>query len=458
MFVFSFSKPIHNDKIFLYIIQIIDNIIMNSCQELCLVCSEIGKFPVNLSGYHKVCRNHLLISVPVLSCSRCSSEIIPVQEFLYCPFCSNQVTEKCSCGAILCNNCSVFCPTCCQAYCSVCLSSPSNDCSQCEEFQKTHCKHCKNPIQSFCVLCKKHSCNPTKCRCAKCKKTVCVECINEYNLCLACSKLSRPLGRSEEEEEKKISLTLPYKSSIVKQCDGCKSVKELKFNTCGHQLCGSCFIEGCKVCLADTNTIKKTNTQSYNKRNTKVCKFCKKECEKLKKIEDYELCDDCFAKMVNQSESSNCFCKNCGEREGSIELFCGHSGCAKCYGKNKACFKCCFKEKFSVSLKDENCCECLKYFKCFELYCKHFCCKDCMKKHKNTNYMCKKCYIVLEKRCLKCHNFSVWEENSNNKYIKALCCNSEICKHCLKRKAKFFSCSCKNLVNSDGINALTAIK
>lgn len=456
---------------------------MSNCEDFCICCTEKGKFPINFSGYHKVCKDHLPINIQIVTCSRCETEIIPIQEFLHCTFCGNQVTEKCLCGSLLCNNCSVRCLACSQAYCSVCLSSPTKDCSQCEEFNKTHCQHCKNPKQSFCFLCKQHNCNPTKCKCSKCKKIFCVECVQNSDLCLTCSsqlipkKENKELDEEEkkerkdfkeeekkyfkeeerkyfkvdekkefEEVEKKISLTLSNRGttqSRLKYCDWCKLAKELKVKKCGHFLCDECFKQDCQPCLDTANGIKRLNTQHVNIKKLKKCQFCKEDFEKLKKIEDYQLCDKCYSNMVTQSDNSKCFCENCGEKEDRIKFMCTHSGCIKCFNNKKVCFKCGFEKKFKVVLKDEICALCFKQSQCAELFCKHFCCQKCMKNIKNINFLCRDCLVKGDKRCLKCHNFSIWEDDKKSKYMKKLCCNLEICKICFQSKSKLMNCRCK---------------
>lgn len=407
---------------------------MNLCETLCIQCTEKGKFPLNFSGYHKVCASHIPTNTPFLICARCDSEVIPVQEFLFCAQCGQpEIVQKCVCGSLLCSYCQVLCSSCSQGYCSNCLPSSSRTCKPCEEFNKAHCPKCKESNEIICLSCNTHNCNPNFTRCKKCKKKTCVDCINISNTCPSCCNSS--VTFSARGKNKPIMREL--------KCSICNSNKNIVKGNCEHLFCSDCSNNECRLCTGSKtmSTRRGRNEAVSNIKMNKFCACCKRGVVKLNK---FELCDECFNDFIGSKPDSKAVCLNCGETEGSKNNFsCKHEGCSICTKKNTFCYKCYKKRRQRASLEAKNCAFCNKKIFCFSLFCEHYCCLKCASDFsiKKLDFVCINCLFTSNKRCLKCRKFTIWEHSEKNKYFESLCCEKKVCKICYKPES-FFGCFC----------------
>ena len=135
---------------------------MSFCDTLCIFCFEKGTISVNLSGYHKTCRNHYeaLENKIYVNCQHCTSQLLLCKNILSCIKCkNNKIKSNFPCGHNECKICLKTCSLCNFDFCSICYEYLDHLCVECDT---TYCMDCRKSKKT-CKICKLKKCD---CACA----------------------------------------------------------------------------------------------------------------------------------------------------------------------------------------------------------------------------------------------------------------------------------------------------
>ena len=453
----------------------------NTC---CFDCDEKNCLPINLCGYHKACKNHLISLKNDMhhKCRKCHSRVLIIKNLFICENYENHIKNEFPCGHIICPSCNEFCLN-CYCICRRKLTKSLNDntmiCSSCESNKFNSNLFPKNQDEySDCPNCRKKSI-PCELRCkhlgcAECLDTNdCLRCINSDsnmisdNKCQNCNRINIEKIKLNCKEHYGclhcMYLECRKCEHEIKLCSNCSKERTIiKAFGCNHEGCDNCYKEGCIKCkvVREQNIYESCSRCNENSLNLlklqcghKLCQSCKqknqncdcklqkdKGCIYCKKVNTdfksidcthklcincslhYPNCNICFNK--NPKILNNAYCCGCRElKENLMALSCTHKICISCYSHNKKCNLC--KEKCTVcNLITEN---------LINRKCLHKICKNCF----DAKEKCRICPEKSSERCCCCKNFCSNSVELNCKHKSCFVClqNNNACKNCVDAEA-----------------------
>lgn len=364
---------------------------MNFCDTSCLFCNESNCVPVNYSGYHKVCANHIkdLRSQRKATCKKCKSKLIVIQNLFSCMHSNDSSNEILQCGHIGC----FLCP----GPCKVC------------QMPKSSTKSCFSMQGNSVLTC---GCGENLKKCVDCPNLFCTNCEADRERCQTCKKILQTL--------------LQYHD-----CSNCeRRVMDLVEKPCGHQVCPGCSNNPCKICMSISVPCPNCNSL--------VAEFQNKNCTHNRCM----YCINGACQMCAKQSPISFFCINCHMPNACNTLPCNHKICDNCSSKNTSCLNC-FQ-------KSQNfCITCQKYSSDFlKLPCEHFLCLSCSQNSDKCS-KCKICRIcnVLSKSysLIGCIHALCFECNKKNQKNECPICKipekkKNICIYCKKVGKSITNC------------------
>ena len=258
-------------------------------------------------------------------------------------------------------------------------------------------------------------------------------------------------------------------------CLRCKANKPVTSRKCSHKFCLTCILFDCGFCANRGKTIKCDTCYNTSTENTVLlCKHvqclgcissnaeCKKcfvhACEKctemcprlIQKECGHKLCVDCFEIERPSGICDLCtrtVCGMCKEKNHvKVKFSCGHNGCRFCFVAGLPCFNCVFNANKKILERGEprDCFKCSRKQPCKQLICGDFVCLDCLKEVDlvKFNYYCSSCCFNKEKICIDCEKPCGWKIEGR-KFMRKICCDSDFCRICLKKKGFLGIGGCK---------------